>query len=75
MKINNENLLSNIDFRPFGISFLNDKLFVINEGYKNGGESVLIFNIEKDFTLTLMSHIPFENSFLGRLDDLVAISE
>ena len=43
--------LKNMDFRPFGISIFNDKLFVVNEGYEHGGESVLVFKIMPNWEL------------------------
>ena len=45
------------DFRPFGLSIYQNKIFVINEGYEKGWEQILNFEILADMSLNFLGAV------------------
>ena len=64
--------------RPLGLDENEGKLYVINNAYEKGGERIEIFKIEgteNNLSLLYERSLLFPESFMGLLNDVIAISE
>lgn len=68
-----------INFHPHGLYlYRNSSLYVLNHAYYNGGERIEIFDLfenENKVKAKYKKSITFDDSYLGRLNDLAVLND